>query len=103
MTENRQTADDFEKSVKENPHFSPLEIANSVINKRPLVTKSSTPIDEKKLDETIQKVLSENPKAVADYKSGKTQVLGFLIGQVAKTDPAIDKNIIKKYLGQKLS
>jgi len=32
----------------------------------------------------IKKVVFENEKAVKDYKSGKTQVIGFLIGQVQK-------------------
>lgn len=31
-----------------------------------------------------QKVVSENPKAVNDYRSGKTQVIGFLVGLVQK-------------------
>lgn len=32
----------------------------------------------------VKKVLSENLRAVTDYKSGKTQVVGFLVGQVQK-------------------
>ncbi|AYD40518.1 Asp-tRNA(Asn)/Glu-tRNA(Gln) amidotransferase subunit GatB [Clostridium fermenticellae] len=36
------------------------------------------------LDEIIQKVLGENPKSVEDYKAGKTQAAGYLVGQVMK-------------------
>ncbi len=39
-------------------------------------------LGEKEIGEYIKEALRENPKAVADYKGGKTQVLGFLIGQV---------------------
>ena len=36
------------------------------------------------LEEITDKVLSDNPKTVEEYKSGKTKVLGFLVGQVMK-------------------
>ena len=32
----------------------------------------------------VDEVLAANPNAVADYKAGKTQVIGFLVGQVMK-------------------
>lgn len=41
-------------------------------------------IDEKLLVETVKKILSENPKPVADYQSGKKNALMFLVGQVMK-------------------
>ena len=34
--------------------------------------------------EAVDEVLAANPNAVADYKAGKTQVVGFLVGQVMK-------------------
>ena len=40
--------------------------------------------DEDALRELAAKVVGENPKAVEDYKSGKTNVLGFLVGQCMK-------------------
>jgi aspartyl-tRNA(Asn)/glutamyl-tRNA(Gln) amidotransferase subunit B len=40
--------------------------------------------DESTLAEIVAKVLAENPRAVADFKSGKEAVLGFLQGQVMK-------------------
>ena len=32
----------------------------------------------------VQKIIAENPKTVADYKSGNTKVIGFLVGSVMK-------------------
>jgi len=40
--------------------------------------------DESALQPIIQTVVDENPKVVADVKSGKTQALQFLVGQVMK-------------------
>lgn len=43
---------------------------------------SSVSIDE--IEKTIKSILSQNEKAVADYKAGKKQVLGFLTGLCMK-------------------
>lgn len=102
LTEDRTKADDFEEKVKKTKSFTAVEIANAIINKRPLATKVTTPIDEKELEKIIQKVLSENSKAVEDYKFGKIQVLGFLIGQVAKLLPNVDRNFVKNKLEEEL-
>ncbi len=40
--------------------------------------------DEEALAKIIEKVLSKNPAQVAQFKEGKQQVLGFLVGQVMK-------------------
>ena len=40
--------------------------------------------DEGAIKEIVQKVLSENPKSVADYKAGKDKALGYLVGQAMK-------------------
>jgi len=40
--------------------------------------------DEGALDKIIGEVLSNNPAQVAQFKEGKQQVLGFLVGQVMK-------------------
>lgn len=51
----------------------------------------------------VTAVLAENPKAVADYKSGKTNILGFLTGQVmkasrGKANPALVNELLRKEL-----
>ena len=40
--------------------------------------------DEGALKSCVEAVLAANPKTVEEYKSGKTKVLGFLVGQVMK-------------------
>jgi aspartyl-tRNA(Asn)/glutamyl-tRNA(Gln) amidotransferase subunit B len=51
----------------------------------------------------VDDVLAANPSVVADYRAGKTNVLGFLIGQVmkasrGKADPAIANELVKRKL-----
>ena len=40
--------------------------------------------DEGAIKEVVEKVLSNNPQSVADYKAGKDKALGFLVGQAMK-------------------
>jgi aspartyl-tRNA(Asn)/glutamyl-tRNA(Gln) amidotransferase subunit B len=40
--------------------------------------------DPAALDAAVERVLRENPAAVADYRAGKAQAIGFLVGQVMK-------------------
>ncbi len=52
-----------------------------------------TVIDNDLLEKTVAAVLAANPKTVDEYRSGKTKVIGFLVGQVmkqmrGKADPA---------------
>lgn len=59
--------------------------------------------DEGALAGVIAKVLTENPKAVADFKSGKRGVVGFLQGQVMKaTQGKADPKKTRELLIQKL-
>jgi aspartyl-tRNA(Asn)/glutamyl-tRNA(Gln) amidotransferase subunit B len=58
--------------------------------------------DEKVLIELVDRVISENPKSVEDYKLGKEKALNYMIGQVmryskgkAKPD-FVSKEIVKK-------
>ncbi len=59
-------------------------------------------IDPEKLREAIVQVIAEQPKAVADYRSGKTQVLGFLFGmltkKVGKIAPDDARPLFEEYL-----
>jgi aspartyl-tRNA(Asn)/glutamyl-tRNA(Gln) amidotransferase subunit B len=36
------------------------------------------------LGATVDEVIAANPSAVADYRAGKVEVVGFLVGQVMK-------------------
>ena len=52
----------------------------------------------------VDEVLAANPKVVADYKAGKTNVLGFLTGAVmkqsrGKANPALAQELLKEKLG----
>ncbi|ABV33409.1 MULTISPECIES: Asp-tRNA(Asn)/Glu-tRNA(Gln) amidotransferase subunit GatB [Pseudothermotoga] len=60
--------------------------------------------DENLLENIVKKVLEDNPKAVEQYKSGKTGVIGFFVGQVMKetkgaANPQVVNKIIKQILG----
>ena len=60
--------------------------------------------DEGALDKIIDEVLAKNPTQVAQFKEGKQQVLGFLVGQVmkasgGKANPGKVNELLKKKLG----
>ncbi len=56
------------------------------------------------LEKIVDDVIAANPKQVEQYKSGKTTVIGFLVGQVMKAsrgqaNPATVNEILKARLG----
>src|SRR5207237_2947234 len=60
--------------------------------------------DEGALDKIIGEVLAKNPTQGAQFKEGKQQVLGFLVGQVmkasgGKANPGKVNELLKKRLG----
>ncbi len=60
--------------------------------------------DTGKLDEIVKSVLAKNEKSVADYKSGKKNALGYLVGQIMRetkgaANPSIVNELLKKNLG----
>lgn len=70
-----------------------------IINEKGLVQIS----DESVIAPIIDKVLIDNPDNVAKYKSGKTSVFGFLVGQVMKaTKGQANPAVVNKFLKQKL-
>ena len=110
----------FESAVKigKQNNLSPAQVANWLINKKTDISKITPEeliktiaesrqvfeISDGDLEKIITKVIAENPKAVKDYKKGKTQVLGFLIGKVVSiTNPSIDKNLVQQKLIQLLT
>lgn len=57
------------------------------------------------LDEIADKIIAENEKSVTDYRNGKSNALGFLVGQCmkaskGKANPGLMKEIILKKLEQ---
>lgn len=55
------------------------------------------------LEDIVIKVLKENEKSINDYKNGKTNAFGYLVGQCMKAtkgkgNPSIIKDKIKKYI-----
>ena len=59
--------------------------------------------DESALKKIIEKIISDNPKIVEQYKGGKSSIIQFLIGQAmketkGKANPAIVKEMLIKFL-----
>jgi aspartyl-tRNA(Asn)/glutamyl-tRNA(Gln) amidotransferase subunit B len=59
--------------------------------------------DEAEIEKIVRQVISENQKAVSDFKKGKENALQFLIGQVmrktkGKANPKIAKEILTRIL-----
>jgi aspartyl-tRNA(Asn)/glutamyl-tRNA(Gln) amidotransferase subunit B len=86
------------KSVLEEM-YSTGQGADDIINKQGLSQISDTGA----LEAEVTAAINSNSKAVADYKTGKTQSLKFLVGQVMKaTRGRADPNVVVELLKQKL-
>jgi len=60
--------------------------------------------DEASLGTVIDHVLAANPKQVAEYRLGKTKVMGFFVGQVMKeTKGQANPQVLNELLLKKLS
>ncbi len=73
--------------------------AKEVAEKNNLIQKS----DEGELKNIVEKIISENPQAVEDFKKGKETALKFLIGQGMKetkgsANPSVLKNLFENTL-----
>ena len=60
-------------------------------------------IDPKEIEKLIDKVITDNPDKVKEYKSGKEKLFGFFVGQVmkvsgGKANPQLVNEILKKKL-----
>ncbi|MDP3954890.1 MAG: Asp-tRNA(Asn)/Glu-tRNA(Gln) amidotransferase subunit GatB [bacterium] len=119
LTENQMVRVYFEEAVEIGSTWGiePREVANMIINKRLDMTKltplefieeinkakQKTDMSEGELIKIIDDVLGRNISAVEDYKKGKTNVLDFLVGQVAReTKGKSDSNQTRKLLLEKL-
>lgn len=59
--------------------------------------------DKGELEGIVDKVIEENPKPVEDYRRGKTQALGFLIGRVMRlTGGKANPKVVRELLQEKL-
>lgn len=80
--------------------YSSGEPASVIMEREGLQQISDTGAIEK----IVEDVLAANPKQVEQYKSGKTQVIGFLVGQVMKAskgqaNPAMANEMLRAKLG----
>ncbi|HZU67361.1 MAG TPA: Asp-tRNA(Asn)/Glu-tRNA(Gln) amidotransferase subunit GatB [Ktedonobacteraceae bacterium] len=96
LTRERGLADFFEETVKvgQQQGVEPKTIANVIINKKVdidttvpaelikdiVVSRKIEAIDETALQAIVSEAITSNPKAVEDYKKGKTNAVMFLVG-----------------------
>jgi aspartyl-tRNA(Asn)/glutamyl-tRNA(Gln) amidotransferase subunit B len=78
-----------------------LETPAAVIQRMGLAQVS----DEASLGGVIDGIIASNPKQVAEYRSGKTKVMGFLVGQVMRetkgqANPQVVNDLLQKQLGK---
>ncbi len=118
LTRERTLADYFEEAARQNEkrktknekYLETKIIANWIINKKIDVSKilpeellkqitsakTTVTVDDDELKKVIGEVLSENQKAVEDYKAGKQNSVMFLLGQVMrKLGKKVDANIVR--------
>jgi aspartyl-tRNA(Asn)/glutamyl-tRNA(Gln) amidotransferase subunit B len=56
------------------------------------------------IDSVVESVLLNNPEAAEKYRSGKKEVIGFLIGQVMKDSSGkVNPNDVRQIIERKLS
>ena len=80
--------------------YSSGKTPEQIVQEKGLVQVS----DEGALDKIIEDVLAKNPTQAAQFKEGKQQVLGFLVGQVmkasgGKANPGKVNELLKQKLG----
>ncbi len=105
----------FEECVKLNNNYK--TIANLIVNKK-MDSEYKEPaglikklveltkieyIGGQELETVVDTILQENPDTIVTYKNGKTQIVGFLVGQVQKKlqgkgDPKLVIDILTKKL-----
>lgn len=73
--------------------------ANDVIREKNLVQIT----DESAIEKIIDEVLQANPQQVADYRGGKTKVLGFFVGNIMKASKGqANPDVVNRILLEKL-
>ncbi|HUQ84964.1 MAG TPA: Asp-tRNA(Asn)/Glu-tRNA(Gln) amidotransferase subunit GatB [Candidatus Limnocylindrales bacterium] len=119
LTREKKLATYFEDTAKIglDHKIAAKNIANIIINQKIDIEKvlpatliktivsshQTIQVDEEELKKIIIEVLSENEKAVKEYKSGKDNALMFLLGQVMKKlGKKVDVTLVKKMILEKL-
>ncbi len=74
--------------------------AETIVNEKGLAQVKDTGL----LDQLADKIIAAHPKSVEDFRAGKKQALGFLVGQImkesqGKANPKIINEILTKKLG----
>jgi aspartyl-tRNA(Asn)/glutamyl-tRNA(Gln) amidotransferase subunit B len=74
--------------------------AGEIVKEKGLTQISNTT----EIETIVETVLNDNPKAVADFKAGKEQATGFLVGQIMKAtkgraNPGMARDILMAKLG----
>jgi aspartyl-tRNA(Asn)/glutamyl-tRNA(Gln) amidotransferase subunit B len=104
---------DILTTAKDKPNIDLNKLANLIANKKIRVEDDvwiqyqeytrERQSDPETLNNLIDQTINENAGAVADYRSGKTNVLGFLVGQVMKLSKGqSDPQTVSRLLLEKL-
>jgi aspartyl-tRNA(Asn)/glutamyl-tRNA(Gln) amidotransferase subunit B len=75
------------------------KLPNDIVNEKGLKQLSDTTL----IEEIVVRVIASNPETLEKYKSGKTNFMGFFVGQVLKetkgqANPQIVSDLVKKHL-----
>jgi len=121
LVESRAQADFFESlfEAAAKAQIDPQKLVNSLVNKkiayelsdkvadvlaRFQAANQSDSVDEELLSSVIEQVVAANADAVQKYRSGKTAVLGFLLGQIMRElGKKVDPNLVRKKLLEKIA
>jgi aspartyl-tRNA(Asn)/glutamyl-tRNA(Gln) amidotransferase subunit B len=100
LTENKEINSSVAKEVFEEIFKNDID-PEKYVEEKGLKTVS----DDGALRTAIEKVISDNPKSVEDYHSGKKKAIGFLVGQTmkamqGKADPGMVNRILTQMLEQ---
>ena len=79
--------------------FSSAKKAGDIIKEKGLIQIS----DEQELSTVVDKVIEENPQAIKDFREGKENALGFLMGQVMRfTKGKANPQVVNRALRERL-
>jgi aspartyl-tRNA(Asn)/glutamyl-tRNA(Gln) amidotransferase subunit B len=120
LTEEKELAD-WADQVFQAAHkakFSAAKIASALVNKKLVIdlkqsaaatlaafqaANQTDSVDPAELSKTVTEVLAANQPAVENYRAGKTQVIGFFMGQVQKAlGKKIDAQVVMAELKKQL-